>query len=174
MHSGPSSLITPSWPGPKYEQNMALSGGCSVAVRTAGGTLPQPKSQGPGLSQLDKLSDTQETQLWGKACYFAQLQPPCSLSLVGGPDRVPRTHRGIIRRPREEDPLKALGIPGVQAEEKVAGLLRIQQRQHGPVIVSVPTAHWLPRSPQHELLWGQRPGERSCRRPPLLPLTQDG
>lgn len=130
-------------------------------AEVAGGPLGEARLQAQGLALSDSGAGPGVSPLripragrWSPA----QTQLPLSPDL-GGWAGVPRTHGRIVGRPGEEEPLKALGVLRVQAVEQIARLLGVQQRQHGPVVVLVPAAHQLPRGTQHELLWGQRPGE---------------
>ena len=61
----------------------------------------------------------------------------------------------LVRRPRDEDPLVALCILGVEAVQDVAGLLVVQERKQEVVVVQVPALVRLPAGTQHQLLWNQ-------------------
>lgn len=179
---GPGVGQVPSW-CPRSQQRAQCRGEEAVGrLGQQGESLPSPASG--SQSQADMAGraagDPRALSLqllWSRSqSNPAARDRPCLAQThrprpgVSGLGRGPGTHGGAVRRPGEEEPLEALGVLGVQAVEQVAGLLGVQERQHGPVIVLLPAAHRLPRRSQRELLWGQRPGEPKSHPHPRLDL----
>lgn len=61
-------------------------------------------------------------------------------------------YRGLVRGPRDEDPLITLCIVGVEAIQDVAGLLVVQEGKQEAIIVQVPALFRLSVGPQDQLL----------------------